>query len=115
MKRIPDIEQKITQTLESLEGIQKAEPSPFFYTRLIGRLQKEQRTIWENISSYLSRPIVAIAGLCFIIVLNGFVLLRQDNSSKVSPVATQAEVFVTDNEYLIATSSSYDYENLDQQ
>lgn len=111
----PELEQKIQQTLDSLEGIKRAEPRPFFYTRVLGRLQAEDKTIWESMVSFLSRPVVAVAGICVILILNGFILFQQDQENgMVTPVVTSNDI-VTDNEYVLASSSSYDYENMDQQ
>lgn len=116
MKFRPDLEKKVQDTLDSLDGIQRAEPRPYFYTRLTARLQSADRTIWEAMGSFLSRPVVAVAGLCFILILNAFALLRQDTGMPVSvPVANSTEQLATDNEYILASSSSFDYENLDQQ
>lgn len=41
MKKPIDIENKIHQTLNSLEGLGKAEVKPFFYSRLEARMQNE--------------------------------------------------------------------------
>jgi hypothetical protein len=111
----PELEKKIQQALESLDGIQRAEPRPFFYTRVIGRLQAGEKTIWETMGSFLSRPVVAVAGLCVILILNGFILFQQNRESNLAtPIVTNNEI-VTDNEYILASSSSFEYENMDQQ
>lgn len=117
MNRRTDIEQKVQEALESLDGIQRAEPQPYFYTRLKARLQRDERTVWETIGSFMSRPAVVAAGLCMVVVLNVFVLFRQDTATVASanPVMPSLGDLVTDNEYVLATSSSFDYENFDQQ
>ena len=116
MKIRPDIERKVQETLESLDGIQRAEPRPYFYTRVMARLQKDEKTIWETMGSFLARPAVAVAGLCFILIFNAVLLFRQDvnTSNANSPVISSSEVMSTDNEYILASSSSFEYENLDQ-
>lgn len=109
----PDFEKRIEETLNSLDGIQRAEPQPFFYTRVIGRLQREETNVWEATGKFLSRPAVVIAGLCVILVMNAVILFQQDNNSpSVSSIANEQ---VTDNEYILASSSSFEYENLDPQ
>ena len=118
-----DIEQRVQEAMDSLEGIQRAEPQPYFYTRLTARLQRDEKTIWETMGSFMARPAVAVAGLCLILVLNVALLLRQDNagSGKTVPgIADQitpgiGEQGISDNESILASSSSFDYENLDQQ
>jgi hypothetical protein len=114
----PDLEKRIDETLNSLDGIQRAEPQPFFYTRLIGRLQGEQKNVWEKMGSFLSRPVVVIAGLVIILVMNAFILLQQapgspSNGSSNGGLAVEQPV--TDNDYILASSSSFEYENLDPQ
>lgn len=111
----PDKEKKIEEALNSLDGIQRAEPQPFFYTRVIGRLQKEERTIWETMGSFISRPAVVIAGLCAILVVNGFILLNQGGATTIPSQAATEQIINTDNDYILASSSSFDYANIDPQ
>ena len=42
MKKNYQIEEEIERTLQSLEGIKPAEPTPFFYTRLQARMEKKK-------------------------------------------------------------------------
>jgi hypothetical protein len=115
MKMRVDFDQKAEQALNSLEGIQRAEPQPFFYTRIIGRLQQTQ-SLWEKTGSFISRPAVVFAGLVMILAFNIGMLLTQngtDSNSSSSSVAEQLRT--TDNEFILASSSSFDYENLDTQ
>lgn len=112
MKQQSDIEKRVEDALNSLDGIQRAEPQPWLFTRVKARLLKEEeKTRWETISSFLSKPAVAIAGLFLILGLNGVLLFNQQPGSSV--VAIQ-EVQSNDSESLIASSSSFDYENLVQ-
>ncbi|HEX6191719.1 MAG TPA: hypothetical protein VFZ42_05110 [Chitinophagaceae bacterium] len=112
MKSKNELERKVQQTLESLDGISRAEPKPFFYTRLTARLQRDVPSVWESIGSFISRPAVAIATLCVILALNALILFRTDADSL--PVSAN-EALVSDNEYVLASSSSFDYENIDPQ
>ena len=105
------IEGKIERALESLEGMQRATPQPWFYTRVKARLQREEKTIWVSIGSFLSKPAVAMAGLGMILVLNIFVLFKQDKLQHATNVANQP-VQLTDSESIIASNSSFDYENV---
>ena len=109
-------QQKVDEVMDSLDGIQPAAPAPFFYTRVIGRLQREENGTWEKIATFLSKPAVAVAGLFVIILFNGFLVLKQQVGSKglKAPVAGNNEI-VTDNEYVLATNTSFEYENIDQQ
>lgn len=111
MKQGKDINKQIEQALSSLDGIQRAEPQPWMYARIMKKLAREEdRTIWGSISSFLARPTVAIAGLCFILILNGFLLFSEKKGNDI--VITEQAI---DSESLMASSSSFDYENLVQQ
>jgi hypothetical protein len=106
-----DISKKVEQALNSLDGIKRAEPSPFFYTRVMGRLQRKVSG-WEAAGSYLARPIVVVAGLVAVLVLNAAILLRLDQNTSAGTNSVANEQLVTDNEYILASSSSFDYENI---
>jgi hypothetical protein len=114
MNRQSDSGKKANKTLESLEGIQRAELRPYFYTRLIGRLGRDEKTLWETMGSFLARPVVVAICLCFVLVFNAFILYRQDSDKGYSSIPSQPEQLITDNEYVLASGSSFDYENLDQ-
>ncbi|MDP4262711.1 MAG: hypothetical protein Q8941_09290 [Bacteroidota bacterium] len=117
MKKHPDINEKVEEALNSLEGIQKAELQPYFYTRLTARLQRNEKTLWERMGSFLAKPAVAGVCLCVILVFNAFILFRHNSGAKnsLSIAGTQNEQIITDNEYILASGSSFDYENFDQQ
>ena len=112
MKQRKDIEKRVEETLNSFDGIQRAEPQPWLFSRVKGRLMQEEKTAWGAIGSFLARPAIAIAGLCFILILNGFLLFNQEKES--SSVAG-ANDLPLDSESMVASSSSFDYENLVQQ
>lgn len=113
MKQKNDIEKRVEKTLNSLDGIQRAEPQPWLFSRVKGRLMQEEKTVWETISSFLSKPVIAIAGLCLILMLNGFLLFNQGKESSSAILTSQTEQPL-DSESLIASSSSFDYETFVQ-
>jgi hypothetical protein len=114
MKTRPEADKLVQEALDSLDGIQRAEPQPFFYTRLMGRLQRDQKTIWETVGSFLSRPAVAFASLFLILLMNVFIVSKRDTDTN-SSLPVIVEEIKTDNDYVIASSSSFEYENIDQQ
>jgi hypothetical protein len=81
-----NIEKKVDNALSSIDGIQRATPAPFFFTRLQARLQ-EQLSIWEKISLTINRPAVAFATIAFVLVLNAFAFLKQSESSPVQSMS----------------------------
>ena len=111
MKQTENLETRVERTLNSLDGIQRAEPQPWLFARIQGRLMREERTVWGTMSSLLAKPAIAIAGLCFILIMNGFILFNQE---KESPLLSSQGEQALDSESLIASSSSFDYETLVQ-
>lgn len=113
MNKQSDIGRKVDKTLESLERIQKAEPMPFFYTRVRARLERYEKNVWEALGSLLSRPVVAFAGLFFILGLNAFILFKKDTEKLPSNFALQNGQLPVEEYILTVASNSYDYENLE--
>ncbi len=109
MRRSDQIEKKVAEALDSLEGMHRAEPAPWFYTRVNARLQKEAGSIWVSAGRLLSRPGIAIAGVMIILTMNVVLLVRGTSTG-----SARAEQAVLESESMIASSSSFDYENLGQ-
>lgn len=115
MKQQREIDKKVEQALNSLDGIRRAEAQPWLFARVTALLQKEseeEKTPWGTVSSILARPVVAVAGLFLILFLNGMFLFKQEEN-KAGVVLTE-ELQPSDSESLIASSSSFEYENLVQ-
>jgi len=109
MMKDENIQQKIETALNSLNGIRRAELSPYFYTRVEAALQPAPSP-WENIVQALTRPAVAFAVFFSILVLNGGIVAWK--STPLSDTAT--ETFAGDefaDDYSLAVTTFYDYEN----
>jgi hypothetical protein len=65
-----NIERKVQEAMNSLDGVQKTGPGPFFFTRVQARLQGQRGSGWEKAVSVITRPSIALTGLCLIILLN---------------------------------------------
>jgi hypothetical protein len=109
MSKLPDIGKKAEKALESLDVVKRAEPQPFFYTRLIARLERGEKNVWEWAGSFLARPAVAVVGLCLILAFNVVILVQKETTA--SP--TYALDNTQDDENIFASATSYDYENLE--
>ena len=107
-----DIGKRVDKTLDSLNGIKRAEPQAFFYTRLRARLEREEKNIWELAGAFLARPVVAVVGLCMILVFNVAVLVQKEMASPSTQGYTATEVSPED-ENIFASATTYDYENLE--
>ena len=103
-----NIQQQVEASLNSLDGISKASPSPYFYTRIIAKLSNSQQTIWEKFSVIITRPVVAFACMCIIVLMNIIAVYSNSNTTSVSD---QNEIAATD-ELTQATPAFYELENI---
>jgi len=65
---------KEEQILNSLTGLQKAAAPDFFYTRLLGRMQREMEPKRKTI--FLLRPAFVTGALMLVLVVNIFSILK---------------------------------------
>lgn len=93
------------EVLESLNGIQRAEPRSFLFTRVMARINREQVSIWEKLATFISRPVVAFAAVILFIFINTLVLFSFSDDA--SPV-TQEPVLVAGNDFGLSVTSFYD-------
>jgi hypothetical protein len=112
MNKQQDMTNKVNEALESLDGIQRAEPAPWFFTRVKARLERDERNVWETAGRFLARPAVTIAGLFFILTLNVFILVKRDATATTGAFATTTSQAPEDENILVA-ANSFDYENLE--
>ncbi len=99
---------KIEETLGSLEGIQKASPAPYFFTRLEARMQRE-KSIWDKITSFITTPAIAVGSICFIFLVNVAVIF---SSAPVENTATSQNEIAAVDEYSQLSSTFYEFENV---
>jgi hypothetical protein len=64
------------EALNSLDGAGRATAKPYLLTRINARLQKQngKESSWDNALKFISRPAVALAGLCLVIGINAMVV-----------------------------------------
>jgi len=99
-----NIQKKVEDALNSLDGIRPATIQPFFYTRLKERLE-QTKGVWENIGTFISRPVMLMATVCMVIILNLAVLYKNYSSSARVSSADQFEQTL-DNAYDVASNSN---------
>lgn len=63
--------------MDSVNGIERAHPSPFFYTRLMARIGNRESSAWERVSRLITRPSIAAISLSLVLILNVFVVVNQ--------------------------------------
>ena len=103
-----NLNRKINEAMRSLDGIEKASPRPFFFTRLEARLQR-QKSRWEVVSSFLSKPVVAIACICLIIMINAIVIFSSTNLN--GSTDQQNNELATADEYNSISAPLYEFVN----
>lgn len=103
-----NIHKKIEEVMQSIDKIKKASPRPFLFTRLEARMQRE-KNIWEKLSSFVARPVIAFACICLVIMINVMVIFSA-NTSENSLVQQNSESASVD-EYSQVTTTLYDFEN----
>lgn len=77
MKNQEEIENQINKTFAALEGIERAEPRPFFYTRLEAKMdvsRMPQR--YSSLPKFMARPTFVWSFLALVVLLNVGVVIR---------------------------------------
>jgi len=107
MNKMTDIQTRVDEAMDSILNIGQAAPQPFFYTRLMARIQRQESSGWEKISGLISRPVVALITVSTVLLLNIYVALNESspsvNRSEISDVATADD---------FGTNTFYDIENV---
>ena len=84
MKSREQIQSEVDKTLDSLEGLQRAETTPFFYTRLMARMDSAPTSVWNQWMAFIARPAVSLGLLFLFLLMNGYLIFNkfsQDNES----------------------------------
>ena len=103
------IQQEIERTLQSLDGVKRAEANPFLFTRIKARMAKKDSP-WERTFSFISKPAIAMAIVLLVMTVNGWALLGSNSNNTISDSANVSELA---NEYnVVASVDNYDYENM---
>lgn len=110
------IQQEVEKTLQSLDGLKRAEANPFLFTRIKARMQKEKKNGWEMLFSFVSKPVVAMAILVFVMAVNGWSVFSSGPQTEGSMTTVSETEFTSvpefEREYRqIISADNYDYEN----
>lgn len=94
-------DRKIEDILNGFDGAQRAAAPDFFYTRLKARMEKGVPA--ASARSWVLRPVYAMSALFIVLLLNTFVLLRNNRTAG----ATGTETAATDAEMMQSIASEY--------
>jgi hypothetical protein len=108
MSKMADIQRKIDEAMESIANIKRAEPAPFFYTRLDARLRREETNFWERLNGVVTRPVFALTTIMLVLVMNIFVAVNEAPLNLDVP-SDGTEMATADD---LGTNSFYDIENV---
>lgn len=100
------LNKKIDKVMQSLDGIEKASPAPFFFTRLEARMRREKSS-WEKVSSFVAKPVIAFACVCLVIMINAMVIFSSRNSQ--NSTDQQTNELATTDEYNLVSSTFYEF------
>ena len=112
MKTVKDhIEEEVRMTMEAFDGIQKASPRPYFFTRLNARIQNSSLV---NVGVMLSNSMwikIVVSVVIFLILVNAYTVStvkKADTASLQPPTLNELQAFI--GEYYPQTPAVY---NLD--
>jgi len=111
MKSDDHISKLTEEALNSLDGAGRAIPKPYLLTRLNAKMQKEKESSWDNALRFISKPAVALAGLCLIITINA--LIVSGNYTQKSATTVPDETYASVDEYSSPVTVLNDIENVE--
>lgn len=105
------INKKITDTIHSLDAINRATTNPYLMTRLNAKIQAlPAPSLWTKIGGFVSRPLVAGIGLVIIVMINVIAIQLKEDAQQPAENSTTV-VANTQYDVNINVSSIYDIEN----
>ncbi len=104
-----NLSNKIATTLHSIDTISRAEAPPFFYTRLLAKLNKQPNpTLWQQLLAIAAKPAFSAMALSLFLVLNITAITVVVNDKKQSAItATSPTLQGFAQEYNFSTSANY--------
>lgn len=108
---MPDLSKKTTAALfESIEGLKPVEVPPYFYTRLVARMQNRHEIKIEPI--LLLRPAFLTTSLSFLLILNILCFYqfnqRDENFTSSIPNGNNTSIDSFVDAYNLSTTSVYE-------
>lgn len=97
------------EVLNSLEGIQKAEPKPFLFTRIQARMANEDNSFVYTVVRFMTRPVFALSFASLFFFINGYLLINQINASQSNTDEMGQPIAA---EYVMHTVNPYDQNEL---
>ncbi|MEY2916511.1 MAG: hypothetical protein RIS73_225 [Bacteroidota bacterium] len=99
----------IHDALNSLDGASRATAKPYLLTRLNARMQNDKESSWDKVLKYISKPGIALAGVCLVIALNATVITFNYADKT---IVVSDEQYASVDEYSNAVAELNDIENI---
>lgn len=96
----------IEKTLQSIDGISKAEMPPFFYTRVKANIEKKQ-SLSNSFWLLVTKPAVSLVTLSLLVVINMAAISYYSKSSRQTGTEDNSDLQIFAQEYNLGTSSVY--------
>jgi hypothetical protein len=107
------INKLVDDTLNSMDHHERAAPRPFLLSRINARILKRgESTMWDRLTSIITRPVIAFGGLVLVIMLN--ILIISFNKDAAVYNGIQEDEIADGQGFSIATTTAlYDIENIE--
>lgn len=109
MKQKPDIENNLERALDSLDGVKRATPGPYFFTRLRARMAREEKE-WGGVIGLISRPVYALAIICVVLSINTWIVFKDTTETSTTGSFNTNSNDIPEEEYNVAVTTFYNYD-----
>jgi len=99
------IQEEVEKTLNSLDGIQRATSNPYLFARIRARLEREEKSLWSQALTFISRPLVAVPAIVLTILINTAIFF-EFKSEKVQTPQDEEQAFAS--EYNLSDNTIYE-------
>ncbi len=97
----------VQETMDSLNGIQRAAANPYLYTRVQQALRSSSsQSIWSKGIVLLSRPAFLVIVIGLLVAINVFVFTNKEQKPPVAATQSGEQLFASD--YNMNETSIYD-------
>lgn len=105
------LDKLVQDTINSMDNAERAQPAPFLLTRIRARMEREEVAgVWEKVSAFLAKPLVAFPALAIVLALNFWIIRSSVNNNSSSSASDYSKV--TTDDYSLSTATSlFDLEN----
>lgn len=77
-----NIEQKIEASMHSLEGISRAKAPGYLYAKVLSGVYRiGEQTIWERLTGFIARPVVALGCIILVVAINALIIFSGNDTS----------------------------------